>query len=123
MMRPVCKGKMGKKVCENRIATRYSSGRHMVFKPCENCGGTGGVADGKNNTPYSLEQIESFPYLFTVCNNWRRREIKVYQHPVHAERVIAVGKPMNGGGLIITDEPKADWREVSEQLYIFIKND
>ena len=115
---PTCKGKMGKVVSVRLPATRYAAAcRIKRLEPCQNCNGTGAVSDGQNNTTFSPEYIYTLPLLLNICNNWRRRNIFVYQHPTLEDKVISVGKPLAGGGDVICLEDKSDWPQLSSYEY------
>lgn len=62
-----------------------------------------------NSTPFELMEIETWPLLVTVRNEWRQRLVTVYSHPTEDTKVITVGKPFNGGEPIICLESRDDW--------------
>jgi hypothetical protein len=63
----------------------------------------------KNSTPFTLAEIENWPLLLTVKNNWRQRLVTVYSHPTDANSVVTVGKPFDGSGPIICIERREEW--------------
>ena len=117
---PVCKGKRGKNVTKQVPASRYTGSKGYkvkVFEQCKNCNGLGTVSDGANNTPYTLEAIRTFCYLMTLRNNWRQREVAVYQHPLYSDKVISVGIPFDGSGPVINVEDKSAFPQLASASY------
>ena len=75
-----------------------------------------------NNTDLDLSTLDDITEwelklvpLVTVRNNYRERNIQVYDHPTDSNRVITIGTTFNGSDMIVVaDEWKKDWgRELS----------
>ena len=62
-----------------------------------------------NNTDLSLEDIRKLPLLKIVRNEWRMREVRLYQHPEHKDRVVSFGEDFDGSKIVIADESKEDF--------------
>lgn len=46
----------------------------------------------------------------TYRNNWRERDVTLYEHPTDAARVISVGVGIHNGKEVVCDESRADYR-------------
>lgn len=66
-------------------------------------------AERINRTAFAPEAIKAMPVLFTVRNNWRNRNVSVYQHPEQQDRVLTIGESFDGLLTVIADETKADY--------------
>lgn len=62
-----------------------------------------------NRTSLSIAEIENLPIVKVGKNNWRNRDITLYQHPEHADRVISDGITFDQTLRVICDEAKSDW--------------
>jgi hypothetical protein len=59
-----------------------------------------------NNTSFTYEEITKFKRLAITINEWRQRNITLYQHPNDPERVISVGVTFNNSMIVVADEAK-----------------
>ena len=48
-------------------------------------------------------------YLGRFLNEWRRRDVAVYEHVDNPELLITVGWPMDGGEAVVCEERRSDW--------------
>jgi hypothetical protein len=62
-----------------------------------------------NENPWSLEEIEQFPYLGHTVSRWRKRHIDLYAHPSDATMLISVGRSWNTQQTVIATEPRSAW--------------
>lgn len=106
---PVCKGKPQKPI---KSKVEYRGRMVTVAKPnpCPNCEGRGTVPDPFNNTGMTLAAIEVLPVIFTVRNNWRKRNVTVYKHPTDTRKVISVGRLFDGGGPFVNLDDADNWK-------------
>ena len=44
-----------------------------------------------NQTPWTEEEIEGFPRILTIQNNWRGRMVYLYEHPTDPNSVVSRG--------------------------------
>lgn len=62
-----------------------------------------------NNTNYEIRDILKLPLLGVTINNWRQREIKLFQHPMKEDHVISYGVTFDASMTVIAEEPKSAW--------------
>jgi len=62
-----------------------------------------------NPTCVPDDMVRELTVLKTGRNNWRNRNITLYQHPVHADRVISDGMAFDASKRVIADDAKAEW--------------
>jgi len=63
-----------------------------------------------NNTPYTIEQIEAMEIIGAFKNNWRQRNVRIYQHPDYPDSVVTLGRPFDGSSEICTVEDKKNFQ-------------
>jgi hypothetical protein len=63
-----------------------------------------------NRTKYEPKEIQEFTLLKRVKNNWRERDIVLYQHPEDEGLVVSVGTSFDGKVVVIVIENKTDWK-------------
>lgn len=65
---------------------------------------------------FTYQYAERYLKLLAMCkNNWRRRHIKLYQHPKDPSLVVSVGIPYNGSSPpVVCVEPRSLWIGVLE---------
>ena len=56
----------------------------------------------------NLKDVQT-PVIGVMQNNWRRRLVKIYDHPDERDQVITVGEPFDGGNPIICCEFRSAW--------------
>ena len=49
-----------------------------------------------NNTGYTREEIAKQKILGSFHNEWRQRNVSIYEHPEHDYEVITIGYPCDG---------------------------
>jgi len=60
--------------------------------------------------------IPTTPPIGRLWNNWRKRDVIVYDHPTEKDMVVTVGFPYNGGEPVVCNELRANWRRVIEMF-------
>lgn len=48
-------------------------------------------------------------YIGRFINEWRRRNVAVYEHLTDPDKVVTIGYPFDGGAPIETVENRQDW--------------
>ena len=70
-----------------------------------------------NTTPWTEEEIEGFPQILTIKNNWRQRTIHLHEHPIEPNYVISHGVWFDGSTQNYCVEARKDFaRELSQGL-------
>ncbi len=69
----------------------------------------------ENTTPFTLEQIATFPVLGTTINTWRGRRITLYAHPTDATLLVSVGTTFRHIMRVICVEPRSAYAQVLAQ--------
>lgn len=75
-----------------------------------------------NNTSYPIEDIKKMEPIGKCRNNWRQRNITLYQHPTLPDRILSIGIHFNEEQTIVCDELKQDHRNTLEafpKTYIY----
>ena len=49
------------------------------------------------------------PILGFMVNEWRRRNVSIYEHKGDLSKVITVGEPFGGGEPVVCVEERVDW--------------
>jgi hypothetical protein len=62
-----------------------------------------------NRTPFTMEQIQTFPIVATTVSKWRERNICLHQHPTEEDSVVSVGTKFDGLMIVAAVEKKTDW--------------
>lgn len=69
-----------------------------------------------NHTPFTIAEITAMPLMFTVQNNWRQRNVTVYEHPSDAGKVVSVGISFDQRMVVIAEETREEWARQIEEL-------
>lgn len=61
---------------------------------------------------FSAEQAEKLPFIGYLKNNWRQRDVSIYQHPRDPELVVTVGVPRCANPMrVVTVEHKSAYAQ------------
>lgn len=63
-----------------------------------------------NNTPFTRQEIEQFVYLGFTKNNWRGRNVSLYQHPTEPDLLVSVGTTYDQRMTVLAVEPKSSFK-------------
>ena len=67
-----------------------------------------------NNTNVELSEIQTKKLLCQIRNNWRQRNIRLYEHP-DTNMVYSVGMAFDMSSVVVCQETKKQWcRELSK---------
>ena len=70
-----------------------------------------------NATPWTDEEIEKFPKILIINNNWRQRTVHLHEHPTNHDSVISHGVWYDGTTQNYCIEKREDFaRELSSGL-------
>ena len=70
-----------------------------------------------NATPWTDEEIEGFPQILIIQNNWRQRTIYLHEHPTDPDAIISHGIWFDGSTQNYCVESRQDFvREISTGL-------
>lgn len=68
-----------------------------------------------NHTCFDLAWIEALPVIKTVRSNWRKRDVRLYQHPGNPDRVFSVGVSDDKMMTVVCEDAKTAWaRELED---------
>lgn len=63
----------------------------------------------ENNTTFKVEEIAGFKLLGMTKNNWRQRNIALYQHPTEEDKVVSHGATFDNRMIVICVDKKEEW--------------
>lgn len=63
-----------------------------------------------NTEGFTAETARKLKPLGSFRNEWRRREVEIYEHPTDVGRVVTVGCPMDGGSPVVCVENQSDYQ-------------
>jgi hypothetical protein len=59
-----------------------------------------------NHTPWPYEDIQKFPYLGAMINNWRERNVALFAHPTDETLLVSVGITFDTTMCVVAVEPR-----------------
>lgn len=62
-----------------------------------------------NSTCFSDEEIAKLKLIGRVVNNWRQRNVNLYEHPSDPNSLISEGITFDGQMRVICDESRQEW--------------
>ena len=62
-----------------------------------------------NRTPFTADEIREFTVLKYVRNEWRQRNITLYQHPTEEDKIVSAGLSFDQTQVVVCVETKEEW--------------
>jgi hypothetical protein len=59
---------------------------------------------------WELDDVRKLDTIGFQNNQWRQRNVTVYQHPINADKVVTVGESFDDTKVFICEEYKDDWK-------------
>ena len=63
-----------------------------------------------NSVTGKKEEVEVTEKIGHLKNNWRRREVGIWEHPTNPDWVVTIGKGFDGGSDAFCIEKKEEWK-------------
>jgi hypothetical protein len=59
---------------------------------------------------WDLDDVRKLDAIGFQNNQWRQRNVTVYQHPINVDKVVTVGESFDDTNIIICEESKDNWQ-------------